>query len=469
MLYRHIHVRIHRTQGGTGILILHHQASHLPQRSQATACNHGGSNNAPHGQFGFLNQIHPDNHHADGDHLLQHLHRVYGQGGSHLDARTLTSQVLGGLLPIALRIALRIQDLQGFHTSQGFDQAGVTLGSSLEGLFGQTFHTCLSKPGNTQDDHNGHNGRDQHPGRDPGQHSQKQQHKWQIDQCRQTGRSDKVAHRFKRAQIGSKRAHRRRSVLHAQVQHPLHNPRGQLNIHPFAGSINYIGSHTGEHHVHDQHQPNPNRQYPQGFNRFVGNHPVVHVHGVERNGQRKQVDQQGSANGVAIQTPVLHYGCPEPVFALHGGHTIFGTRFDAEIRLHHGQQPGVLRLQIFQADVAGAATFREMHPGTFFFQPQQHTCPVIVQQQNNREQIGVEFGKGATPYSGRAMTTRGRSTEQGRRQTPTLQRQACRQVLRRARITVDTGNLCQAGQKRIIMRQMRRDTVLPACLCRAVR
>lgn len=64
------------------------------------------------------------------------------------------------------------------------------------------------------------------------------------------------------AQVGRKRANRRRPGFHADAQHPLHDQRGQQDIHPFAGQIDQITTGKLEDEVEHQHQQHADSQHP---------------------------------------------------------------------------------------------------------------------------------------------------------------------------------------------------------------
>jgi hypothetical protein len=157
---------------------------------------------------------------------------------------------------------------------------------------------------------------------------------------RETGRRNEITDRLKRAQIGRKRTDGCGPALHAQVQNALHDLRGQLHIHTLARGIDNIGTRRRQHEVEDQHQRNADSQHPQCFHRVVGHHPVIHIHAEQGHGQRKDIDEHGGQQGIAVQAPVLQNHGPEPVAAARLHALLHGALLEAG---HFEHQPTVLQ------------------------------------------------------------------------------------------------------------------------------
>ena len=228
---RQLHIVVDRGQRGARVLVLHQQPGDLTQRRQAAAGDHGRGDDAAHGDRGFLGLVHADHHHGDRHQLLHRRHETHRGRGDQLELAAGLGDEFGGAFPVALDRALRVQRLDRFQAGQRLDQGGVALRRSLERGHGQRFHAGLGGQRHQQDQHDGDQRRQHHPGRDPDQRQQEQQDEGQVHQGGDGCRGDEVADGLERAQIGRERAHRHRPALHAQIQHALHDLRRQAHVH----------------------------------------------------------------------------------------------------------------------------------------------------------------------------------------------------------------------------------------------
>ena len=345
MLDRHLHIVVYRVQRRARIVELHHQPGHLAERCQAAPRNHRRRDDAAHRQRRVLHLVHAYDHHGDAHQLLHGLHEVHRSRRNELDLAAHVGKVLGRAFPQALHAALGVERLEGFEIGQRFDQQGIALRRRLEGLEREAFHARLRPERHQQDRGDRHQRWQQHPGRNPDQRQQEQQHERQVHQRGQAGRGNEVAHRLERAQVGRERAHRRRPAFHAQVQHALHDLRRQLHIDALACRIDDIGARRGQHEIEDQHQRDAYGQHPHRLHRIVGHDAVIDIHAEQGHGQREDVDQHRGQQRVAVQAPVVEHHGPEPVAAARLQALLHRTLLELELRAHEAHQSSVVAVQ----------------------------------------------------------------------------------------------------------------------------
>jgi hypothetical protein len=176
------HVGVDRGQGGAGVLVLHHQARHLPEGRHGPAGQHGRGDDAAHGHVALGQFVNADDDHRDVDELLHELGEVDRARREQLEAAADLGDEQGGALPLALDQAFGAESLDRLEPHQAFHQGGVALGAGPVGGLGELVHLVLSHQGDKQHGEHADQRRQQQPGRDPHHHQQEQQYEGQVDE-----------------------------------------------------------------------------------------------------------------------------------------------------------------------------------------------------------------------------------------------------------------------------------------------
>ncbi len=167
-----------------------------------------------------------------------------------------------------------------------------------------------------QHQHTAEDDRNDHRPGNPRHDSNEDKGKRDVNKCRNCGRSDEIPNSFEGTQIGSKGTHRRRPVLHAHAQYPLHDAGRQLDIDALAGPIKEITAHRAQDEITDDDQRHAETHHPQGLYRLVGHDAVIDIHRKERQRQRKYIDEECGQHDIAVDAAILRQHPPEPMLQL---------------------------------------------------------------------------------------------------------------------------------------------------------
>ena len=147
--------------------------------------------------------------------------------------------------------------------------------------------------------------RHQHqPPADPEDDAEKQQHERHVPQRHQRRGGEEFPHRFKVAHaVGQRpRALRPRRPAHRQKLPEDARPHRHVEAPP--RRIHQIPAHQAHPRIRQHNDDNPDQQRHQARQGVVGDHPVIDRHGEQRDGNRRQIDEQPRQDRVAIKRPV---------------------------------------------------------------------------------------------------------------------------------------------------------------------
>ncbi len=84
--------------------------------------------------------------------------------------------------------------------------------------------------------------------------------------------------------------------------------------HPiFTGDVDEVAAQLAHHEIEGEHHHGPDGKHPKGIECQIGHYLVVDVHGEQRAGDGKQVDQDGRDQYVPIDATGFKQSAPEPV------------------------------------------------------------------------------------------------------------------------------------------------------------
>src|SRR5690606_31620785 len=112
---------------------------------------------------------------------------------------------------------------------------------------------------------------------------------------------------------------------------------------------------------------------------------IVDVHGEQRHDDRKDVDQQGRQERVAVEAAILENRRPEPVAAALGG-ALRRPGIEAELRLDKADQAGILGLQVVPGYLAGDAGLGVLNKIVVVMDLEQQAGPAPFQDEYGRQQ-----------------------------------------------------------------------------------
>ena len=452
-LDRLLHDLFERGQRHLGVVVLHQQPDHLPERRDGARGQHRAGDQPAHGELADSDQIDPRDDHDDIDDLLR-LQRAIGRRRrkeAHLVADA--GDESHRLFPLRLHDALGALRLDRLQRRQALDQRGIAQRAGAIGGLGQFVHLVLQDVRvNDDDDDDQQHRQDELPGNQGNDQNEKQGER-QVDEGGHRGRCDEIAHRLERTQVRGEGADRRRPCFHAHAEDAFHDLRRELHVDPRAGEIDEIAAQQAEHQVDHEQQDHPQRQHPQGLDRAVGNHPVIDVHHEQRHGQRDDVDQQGRAQHVAVDRPLVGQRSPEPV-AQPDFADFRRAPVEAEMRPCIDGDAAVTPREFVPRELDRTLTgFREQQAGGIagLVPAKQDTGFIAGGQQNDRQQRRVDALQ-RTPHDlGREPGAIGGAGEQRGCQRTLFQRQPGGQRGTGRRAPVETRQFDQAIEQRVVV------------------
>ena len=177
------------------------------------------------------------------------------------------------------------------------------------------------------------------------------------------------------------------------------------------------------------------RQHPQGLDRIVRHHPVIHVLHEQGAGQGKQIDEKGRHQHIAIDAPRLRQGAPEPVTAALAGGT--GRAFvETVLGLDVEHMPAVARGQLVERQFDGTGARLGVEDGRSPFlsiDRREEAGMASATQQHHRQHQRRDLAQLALQKARRQAGATRRARKQLGREIAALQRKSGGQRIRRGR------------------------------------
>ncbi|MNS47180.1 hypothetical protein D3C72_797010 [compost metagenome] len=354
LLARRHHDLLQDLQGRLGLVVAGRQHGELHHGCDGAAGQHDCSNHASHGHQPFRNLVDPDNDQSHGHHLLD-VTRQRGHGvGDASCLHTPGRNVGHRLLPTMLEHALCAEYLDGLKAGYALDQVGVLLGSQARALLDGLLEGCLDVEAVGHQDQHGDDGHHHHDAGKQPDDEEEEHRKWQINQGRYGGGGEELPHRFKLLQMLGERPRRGRAGLHLHPHHLGKDLGRQQHIRFLAGNVDEVAAQLAHHEVKGEHHHGPYRQHPEGVERQVGHYLVVDIHGEQGAGHRKEVDEDGGNQHIAIDAAGFKQRAPEPV-TIPGLQHLGGALIELELLLDE-EQPAI----VFVAQLGGADPLRRV-------------------------------------------------------------------------------------------------------------